>query len=178
MMAWTTVTYACGHTSREQLYGKYTDRASYVEWARRSKLCAECYRAKRDAEPPEAHLRPVYGRRAVEIYILNSYQAKDLLKARGYCFGEYSRPDRGGGLLGPVPNAVGQIPLDTYKGWGRRYSVDSPRECDACIAEVRWIVKQGWPIHIADGPLGDLEVTLAALMEGRPDLLPLPPRKE
>lgn len=43
-MAWTTITYMCGHEDREQLYGPYRERDRYVEWASENRLCPACYK--------------------------------------------------------------------------------------------------------------------------------------
>ena len=48
-MAWNTITYACGHTTREQLYGPMAQRERTIERAL-DKLCPECYAAKIEAE--------------------------------------------------------------------------------------------------------------------------------
>lgn len=42
-MAWTDVTYSCGHEGREQMTGPHRDRESRVALIGRSKLCPECY---------------------------------------------------------------------------------------------------------------------------------------
>lgn len=52
-MAWTSVTYACGHTGSEQMFGPGRERDRKVEWYARSKLCPECY-AKQLGEKREA----------------------------------------------------------------------------------------------------------------------------
>ena len=44
-MAQYIVTYKCGHTAVEQLYGKHAERENYLAYAERSKLCPECYKA-------------------------------------------------------------------------------------------------------------------------------------
>ena len=48
-MAWNTLNYECGHTTREQLYGKMEARERTVEHAA-TRLCPDCFRAKVDAE--------------------------------------------------------------------------------------------------------------------------------
>ena len=42
-MAWYEITYACGHTGREQLYGKEADRKSLIEWKSTHQICPECF---------------------------------------------------------------------------------------------------------------------------------------
>jgi hypothetical protein len=46
-MAKYTIEYSCGHTDVIQLYGKTSERESYLEWARENKLCPDCYQAAR-----------------------------------------------------------------------------------------------------------------------------------
>ncbi len=48
-MAYNTITYACNHTTREQLYGPMAARERTIERAL-DRLCPDCYRAKLDAE--------------------------------------------------------------------------------------------------------------------------------
>lgn len=48
-MAWNTLTYACNHTTREQLYGPMAQRERTIERAL-ERLCPDCYRAKIEAE--------------------------------------------------------------------------------------------------------------------------------
>lgn len=48
-MAWNTLTYACGHTTREQLYGPMAQRERTIERAV-ERLCPDCYRAKIEAD--------------------------------------------------------------------------------------------------------------------------------
>jgi len=49
-MAWYEINYACGHSGREQLYGKTDSRESYVEWAEQNKICPECWAKKKEEE--------------------------------------------------------------------------------------------------------------------------------
>lgn len=48
-MAWNTLTYACSHTTREQLYGPMAQRERTIERAL-DRLCPDCYAAKLAAE--------------------------------------------------------------------------------------------------------------------------------
>lgn len=48
-MALNTLTYACNHTTREQLYGPMAQRERAIERAL-DRLCPDCYRAKLEAE--------------------------------------------------------------------------------------------------------------------------------
>lgn len=41
-MAKYSVTYSCGHTETRQLYGKETQRQSYIAWAGSAGRCAAC----------------------------------------------------------------------------------------------------------------------------------------
>lgn len=56
-MAWNTITYGCGHTQREQLYGPMAQRERTIERAL-SRSCPDCSRAeleqKRAAESAAA----------------------------------------------------------------------------------------------------------------------------
>lgn len=47
-MAWYTISYVCGHSGREQLYGPARNRERAIEWAERNKSCPDCYRAELD----------------------------------------------------------------------------------------------------------------------------------
>lgn len=47
-MAWYEIEYACGHSGREQLVGKYSDRENRMEYLR-TRLCPECEEAERIA---------------------------------------------------------------------------------------------------------------------------------
>ena len=49
-MAWYTINYTCGHSDREQLYGKETERQKHIAWAERNKMCPQCYRAEQDRQ--------------------------------------------------------------------------------------------------------------------------------
>lgn len=53
-MAWTTVTYMCGHTGREQLNGSGYERERYAIWIGEHRICPDCEEAKREAEQAEA----------------------------------------------------------------------------------------------------------------------------
>lgn len=44
-MAKYTITYKCGHEVEKQLYGKYSERESYIEWCK-GQICPECLRAE------------------------------------------------------------------------------------------------------------------------------------
>lgn len=147
-MAQYTVTYSCGHEGTERLIGKMTERRRHIE-ACANKLCPDCYRKQREAEGPEWFARIVPGQ-GLELYALNSYAIKDALKARGYHFGEFSRPDQAvaalglAGMGGYARNAVGQI-YATPKGWGKVLT-----EAQALVDEIEWIKSQGWTIHQVD----------------------------
>lgn len=49
IMAKYTITYACGCTIEKQLYGKISERESYIAWAAEHE-CPECKKAKYNAE--------------------------------------------------------------------------------------------------------------------------------
>lgn len=48
-MAWTTIEAICGHTYREQMYGKQSGRDSRQSWLE-GRDCPDCFKAKRDAQ--------------------------------------------------------------------------------------------------------------------------------
>lgn len=87
---------------------------------------------------------------AVEVYVANSYEAREQLKARGYRFSQdrYSYP---GDLLGAKP----------CPAWGWQ----SP-DTAAVVAELTWIQEQGWTLE----GVGTCATILQAITEGRPDL--------
>jgi hypothetical protein len=62
-MAWQMVNYSCGHSERQQFYGKQIDRDSRQAWMERG-LCPDCYKAQKALE------------RAKEIEVATA-QAKD-----------------------------------------------------------------------------------------------------
>jgi len=53
-MAQYDITYQCGHTITEQLYGKHTERQRRIE-AAQYRLCPDCYRAQQLAKATEAN---------------------------------------------------------------------------------------------------------------------------
>lgn len=53
-MAWETITYSCGHTGREQLYGKHEARERTVAARAKYGLCEECAAKARDAQNQRA----------------------------------------------------------------------------------------------------------------------------
>jgi len=52
-MAWETGTYACGHTGREQFYGKHKDR-EYAIQKHFEKVCPECWQAECERNAKDA----------------------------------------------------------------------------------------------------------------------------
>ena len=63
-MAWYEITYACGHTGREQIYGKVNARQDRADWIGNNKVCKPCWikgRAEADkkAALERAGLSPV-----------------------------------------------------------------------------------------------------------------------
>jgi len=53
-MAWYTIKGTCGHNYQKQLYGKGTSRQSYIEYAERTMVCPDCYKAQLEAERAKA----------------------------------------------------------------------------------------------------------------------------
>ena len=51
-MAWTQITYSCGHEDRVQMYGPGRDRERKAEWMG-GRLCPTCYATQRDAAHAE-----------------------------------------------------------------------------------------------------------------------------
>jgi hypothetical protein len=62
-MAKYTVTYSCGHTGTEVLFGPTKDRTRKIDWMEHNKLCLDCYKKKRDTTPqkPTSILRVIPG---------------------------------------------------------------------------------------------------------------------
>ncbi len=53
-MAKYEIEFSCGHTDTIQLYGKTSERESYLEWAKDNKLCPECWAAAKQKAREEA----------------------------------------------------------------------------------------------------------------------------
>lgn len=47
-MAKYDITYTCGHSGVEQLYGPGTERRKHIEWAEKNKACPDCYQAAQE----------------------------------------------------------------------------------------------------------------------------------
>lgn len=95
-MAKYNINYACGHGSTEkQLYGKISGRTEYVEWAERTLVCPDCYKAKMreqaKAETLTAEIMCNPFRPGVFFAVTkgDTYSIKDALKAAGCRWGEY-----------------------------------------------------------------------------------------
>jgi hypothetical protein len=52
-MAWEMVNYNCGHSERQQFYGKNTERERKLAWMERG-VCPECYRKQKEEEKAKA----------------------------------------------------------------------------------------------------------------------------
>lgn len=52
-MAWYEISYTCGHSEREQLYGPEKDRQRKIEWKERG-MCPACYRAAQSQKAEQA----------------------------------------------------------------------------------------------------------------------------
>jgi hypothetical protein len=48
-MAWENVNYSCGHSERQQFYGKGSERIRRREWMERG-VCPDCYREEKRIE--------------------------------------------------------------------------------------------------------------------------------
>lgn len=102
-MAKYQINYACGHGSTEkQLYGKTSERDSYIEWAEQNMVCPDCYKAKKRADDAAAKkmakiclvpaLAPI-----ISIEVNGQIEAnKDALYALGYRWSDSTD----GGLFG------------------------------------------------------------------------------
>ncbi len=42
-MSWYSITYACGHTDREQIYGPTRERQNEADWIGNNKVCKPCW---------------------------------------------------------------------------------------------------------------------------------------
>lgn len=62
-MAKYSVTYSCGHSGTEQLFGKMEDRERKLDWYTRVGVCPSCYKAKmsQDVEAASVGLPPLQG---------------------------------------------------------------------------------------------------------------------
>jgi len=56
-MAWYQINYACGHTGREQIYGKVQDRQNKANWLGNNKVCKSCQIKSRAAADKAAVLK-------------------------------------------------------------------------------------------------------------------------
>ncbi len=86
-----TINYACGHGSFEkQLYGKRTQRDSYVRWAEANMVCPACWRASKEVEPLNmvVTVTPEPDMQIVITITGGTESRKDDLRALGYVKGE------------------------------------------------------------------------------------------
>lgn len=95
-MAKYSIDYACGHGSfEEQLFGKHKDRESRIEWLERNKVCADCYKAKMQAQRQTEQLSAelIFSAFSDGVWIAvtkgDTYSIKDELKAIGCRWKEY-----------------------------------------------------------------------------------------
>ena len=164
-MAWTTINHSCGHTSTVQLYGPGKERDRTVAY-RASQECPQCWsKAKKIADEKAGPLitTRVYGdgpKRTLEIIFTRStFPIKDMLKARGYKFGEYT-----------VSRGFLNLMARPDKGWAKamRYS-----DAAAIDAEIAWLAERitidKWEAHIQDA----ISTMMASVAEGRADLVGL-----
>ena len=57
-MAWYEIDYACGHTGREQIYGKVEYRQDRADWLGNNKVCKPCWiKGRAEADRKAALLR-------------------------------------------------------------------------------------------------------------------------
>jgi hypothetical protein len=164
-MAWTTINHSCGHTSTVQLYGPGKERDRTVAY-RASQDCPQCWgkakRADDEAKGPLITSR-VYGdgvKRTLEIVFTRStYPIKDMLKARGYRFGEYT-----------VSRGFLNLMARPDKGWAKAILCSDVAATDA---EIAWLVEHinadKWEAHVQDA----ISTMMASIAEGRSDLVGL-----
>ncbi len=164
-MAWYEIEYSCGHTVRQQQYGKGAERERYRDWAAKSGTCPECFKAQKSLEKPKFAARLCEG--GCEIYCYsNSFAIKDTLKKRGYKFGEYSAPNAGMIALGIAYTGRGTL-KPPNKGWGITWLT-----YEMIALEMAWVANQGFELRVQNTTSSILQ----SVLEGRPDLLnPQPP---
>jgi hypothetical protein len=49
-MSWYDIEYSCGHSGRQQIYGKTSQRQRTADWIGENHVCPECYAAKKQAD--------------------------------------------------------------------------------------------------------------------------------
>jgi hypothetical protein len=161
-MAWTWITYKCGHEERIQLYGPGRARdARIASYAQR--LCRACYFEEHEAQP-RYHIRSggsnSAGRPLVEFIVLDGYELWPALRSHGYSLAEVVLDAMR--ELQAMTDAIEPGRGATRKAWCRLIPSG-----DEAMAETRWLDEQG--IDFA-GALGGhpLEPVYRALIEGRP----------
>jgi hypothetical protein len=158
-MAWTTINHSCGHTSTVQLYGPGKERDRTVAY-RASQDCPQCWsKAKKIADEKAGPLitARVYGdgpKRTLEIVFTRcTFPIKDLLKARGYKFGEYT-----------VSRGFLDLMARPDKGWAKAMRCSDTVTTDA---EIAWLTERitvdKWEAHIQDA----ISTMMASVNEGR-----------
>jgi hypothetical protein len=147
------VTYSCGHSGEVTLFGPGKERDRKLEWLAREGSCRECFLATKKAEGPEVLLGRVGD--LYELQVVESYDHREALKARGYRFSRDCHPRE--------TNDLGKLLLSGGRsGWVRRLP-----EADA-RAEITWAVAQGWRTRA----IGAIESCILAVVEGRPEMVP------
>ena len=144
-MASTPITYSCGHTGREQLYGKHSDRVRHVSWAERNKVCPDCYRSQRKEDGPEVLARG--DGECVALLVTNSYEQRETLKARGYRFTSWTPADA---PLGVKFTKTSCRFVET-KGWTKSFS-----DGKALADELDLFDSLGWSIEVISPILSGL----------------------
>ena len=163
-MAWTTINHSCGHTSTVQLYGPGKERDRTVAYRERG-VCPQCWsKSKKIADEKAGPLitARVYGegeKRTLEIVFTRStYPIKDMLKARGYKFGEYT-----------ISRGFLDLMARPDKGWAKTMRCSDT----ATDAEIAWLAERitvdKWEAHIQDS----ISTMFASLTEGRPEMVGL-----
>jgi hypothetical protein len=150
-MAKYTVEYRCGCAGEINLQGKHTDRERKLDWLARQD-CWKCKRKEEEKLPPSFILRG-YTEGVEIICNFNSYGIKDILKSRGYGFGEFS--------LG----ALGLLMLDhPVKGWSIKFGKDEEEKFNS---EIAWIKESGYEYKIQDR----ISTLISSVIEGKPELV-------
>ena len=158
-MANYDVQHTCGHTVAHQLYGPTVDRKRKITWLK-SQSCGACWNkakhAEDDAAGPLVTVRVISGsdgNRALEIIATRStFGIKDLLKERGYKFGEFT-----------IGNGFLDLAARGEKGW--HLICQGPAAAEQYCGEIAWIQAQGWELMVQE----QASTMFASLAEGRPE---------
>src|ERR1700761_8750004 len=142
-MAKCTVTYACGHSGTRELTGKVRGRRDRIAWLAKQS-CPSCYADAQRAKGPAFLIRTL-GNCTEIIAHRATFEIKDLLKARGYRFREYSIKAKS--IIYLYQLAAGSDrtafidAIQTRKAWGKQLPDKNSME-----AEILWLGSHGWEV--------------------------------